>query len=271
MKPDFFHRPRKRFGQNFLQNSHIVQQIMRTVDAQPNDNLVEIGPGLGALTQFLLQQVNHLNVIEVDKDLANQLSVSLNNAQKLTIHTQDVLHFDFNIFATKHMRVIGNLPYNITTPLIFHLLKFQSKIQDMHFMLQKEVVDRLCAKPNSKDYGRLSIMVQYHCETKYLFSVDPSAFYPAPKVDSAFVQLIPRPFPITATNITLLQDITRDAFNLRRKTLSNALKPYLELADFVTLDLKPTLRPEVLSVSDFVKISNYVDQRLKTADRINAK
>lgn len=267
MKPDFSHRPRKRFGQNFLQSPHVIQQIISVVNAQLNDNLIEIGPGLGVLTKLLLAQVNRLDVIEIDRDLASQLVVSLGNSQKLTIHTQDILHFDFNVFTTKNMRVVGNLPYNITTPLIFHLLKFESKIQDMHFMLQKEVVERLCAAPDSKDYGRLSIMAQYHCETEYLFSVDPSAFYPSPKVNSAFVRLIPRPFPITATNITLLQNITRDAFNLRRKTLSNALKPYLGLADFIALDLKPTLRPEVLSVTDFVKISNYIDQRLKTASQ----
>lgn len=254
------HRPRKRFGQNFLQSPHVIQQIINTINAQPNDHLIEIGPGLGALTQFLLTQVNHLDVIEIDRDLASQLTTSLGHSQKLTIYTEDVLNFDFNVFTTKKMRIVGNLPYNITTPLIFHLLNFQSKIQDMHFMLQKEVVDRLCAKPNCKDYGRLSIMAQYHCEAEYLFSVDPSAFYPPPKVNSAVVRLIPRPFPCLATNITLLQTITRDAFNLRRKTLANALKSYLDAEDFIKLDLNPTHRPEVLSVSDFVKISNYVHQ-----------
>ena len=264
MKPDFSHRPRKRFGQNFLQSPDVIQKIIAAIKAQPKDHLIEIGPGLGVLTEFLLAQVEHLDVIEIDRDLSSQLLVSLGHSQKLTLYTQDVLHFDFNIFETKNMRVVGNLPYNITTPLIFHLLKFESHIKDMHFMLQKEVVDRLCAAPNSKNYGRLSIMAQYYCETEYLFSVAPSAFYPAPKVNSAFVRLMPRPFSIQATNITLLQKITRDAFNLRRKRLSNALKPYLKLEDFIALELEPSLRPEVLSVSDFVKISNYIDQRSKT-------
>jgi 16S rRNA (adenine1518-N6/adenine1519-N6)-dimethyltransferase len=269
MRPDFSHKPRKRFGQNFLQSPHVIHKIISTINAQPNDNLIEIGPGLGALTKFLLAQVNHLNVIEIDRDLASQLAVTLGESQKLTIYAEDVLNFDFResyfLKNPKHMRIVGNLPYNITTPLIFHLLKFESNIQDMHFMLQKEVVDRLCAQPNCKDYGRLSIMAQYHCETEHLFSVDPSAFYPPPKVNSAFVRLIPRPFPITATNITLLQTVTRDAFNLRRKTLSNALKSYLGSEDFIALDLNPTLRPEVLSVMDFIKISNYIDQKLKTS------
>lgn len=255
-----YHKPRKRFGQNFLQSPHVIQQIINTINAQPNDHLIEIGPGLGALTKFLLAEVNHLDVIEIDRDLARQLMISLDHSQKLTTHIEDVLNFDFNVFTPKKIRIVGNLPYNITTPLIFHLLKFQSNIQDMHFMLQKEVVDRLCAKPDCKDYGRLSIMAQYHCETEYLFSVDPEAFYPPPKVNSAFVRLTPRSFPRLATNVTLLQTITRDAFNLRRKRLSNALKSYLSPKDFIALDLNPTLRPEVLSVADFVKISNYIDQ-----------
>lgn len=263
MRPDFSHRPRKRFGQNFLQNPHVIQQILTTINTKPEDKLIEIGPGLGVLTKPLLEQAHHLDVIEIDRDLANQLATSLSDSQKLTIHIQDVLHFNFNIFGEKKMRIVGNLPYNITTPLIFHLLKFEQNIQDMHFMLQKEVVDRLCAKPNSKDYGRLSIMAQYHCETEYLFSVDPSAFSPAPKVQSAFVRLIPRPFPTTATNITLLQTITREAFNQRRKTLPNAFKPYLNIQDFIALNLNPILRPENLSIKNFVNISNYIDQRLK--------
>lgn len=264
MRPDFTHRPRKRFGQNFLRSPHIIQQILTAINARPKDQLIEIGPGLGVLTKPLLEQLNHIDVIEIDRDLAGQLAGSLGDSQKLTIHVQDVLHFDFNVFSTKKMRIVGNLPYNITTPLIFHLLKFEQHIQDMHFMLQKEVVDRLCAEPNSKDYGRLSIMAQYHCETEYLFSVDPSAFYPPPKVNSAFVRLVPRPFPITATNITLLQAITRDAFNQRRKTLSNAFKSYLNTQDFIALNLNKTLRPENLSIKDFVNISNYIDQRLNT-------
>ncbi len=264
MRPDFFHRPRKRFGQNFLQSPHIVQQIISAIHAKPDDNLVEIGPGLGVLTKPLLAQVDHLDIIEIDRDLAAELASALGHSQKLTIHVQDVLQFDFNIFGTKKIRIVGNLPYNITTPLIFHLFKFETFIQDMHFMLQKEVVDRLCAEPNSKDYGRLSIMTQYHCAAEYLFSVEPSAFNPPPKVNSAFVRLIPRPFPIKATNTTVLQTITRDAFNLRRKTLSNAFKPYLTAPDFTNLNLNPLLRPENLSVADFVKISNYIDNRLNT-------
>jgi 16S rRNA (adenine1518-N6/adenine1519-N6)-dimethyltransferase len=255
------HKPRKRFGQNFLRDPHVIQKILSAIHANPEDNLVEIGPGLGVLTKPLLEQVNHLDVVEIDRDLASQLDTAFAHTQKLSVHTQDVLQFDFTILKKKNMRIVGNLPYNITTPLIFYLLNFQNSIQDMHFMLQKEVVDRICAEPDSKDYGRLSIMTQYHCEAAYLFSVPPSAFYPEPKVQSAFVRLIPRPFSTPATNVKLLESITRDAFNQRRKTLSNALKAYLNTEDFINLNISATLRPEVLSVTDFVKISNYIDQR----------
>lgn len=269
MRPNLPHRPRKRFGQNFLKSPQVIQQIIHAIHPQPDDNLIEIGPGLGALTKPLLTAVNHLHVIEIDRDLANQLMTTLGNTQKITLHLQDVLQVNFNAFESKNMRIVGNLPYNITTPLIFQLLTFESNIQDMHFMLQKEVVDRLCAVPNTKDYGRLSIMVQYHCEAEYLFSVEPNAFFPAPKVNSAVVRLTPRPFPIKASNIKLLQTITRDAFNLRRKTLSNALKLYLGSEDFIALDLNPMLRPEVLSITDFIKISNYIDKRLKATKQGN--
>jgi len=263
MRPNFAHKPRKRFGQNFLQDIAIIQKIISALNPKSEDKLIEIGPGLGALTKPLLAHVNHLDVIEIDRDLANQLAASLAHPQHLKIHVQDVLHFDFNIFIEKKIRIVGNLPYNITTPLIFYLLTFESRIQDMHFMLQKEVVDRICAQPNSKDYGRLSIMMQYYCEAECLFLVPPDAFYPPPKVQSAVVRLTPRPFPVTVTNHTLFQNITRDAFNHRRKTLSNALKSYLNNNDFTALHLSANLRPEDLSVTDFVKISNYIDQQSK--------
>lgn len=261
-KPSF--RPRKRFGQNFLQDPFIIQRIIEGVHPAKTDRVVEIGPGLGAITIPLLERVERLEVIELDRDLAHQLQNQFATNNKLVIHTQDALTFDFDTFYDDHLpdnklRIVGNLPYNITTPLIFHLLKFSNRIKDMHFMLQKEVVDRLIAKPNTKDYGRLSIMVQYYCQTDALFAVPPEAFYPKPAVYSAFIRLTPYTEPpYTALDLELFQTITRTAFNQRRKTLSNALKPYLRLEDYKSLNLDHTLRPETLSVSDYVKISNFV-------------
>lgn len=263
MKPKFSHRPRKRFGQNFLKNPAIIQAILNGIQAKPTDNLIEIGPGLGALTFPLLDAVNYLSVIEIDRDLSERLKniVSEQKKQeKINIHEEDALTVDFNRF-THPMRIVGNLPYNITTPLIFHLLRFAERIKDMYFMLQKEVVMRLCATPNDKAYGRLTVMTQYYCDARYLFTVPPNAFHPKPKVDSAIIQLIPRAFPVKALNVDLLNDITRTAFTLRRKTLSNALKSYLTENDFTALNLNPQLRPENISVQDFVNISNYITQR----------
>jgi len=266
MKPKLSHKPRKRFGQNFLQDPFIIQKILEVVAPQPADKMVEIGPGLGALTKPLLSTIDHLDVIELDRDLASQLQVTWGHTHKLTIHTADALQFDFKTLMksntnTQKLRVIGNLPYNISTPLMFHLFKFCDLIEDMHFMLQKEVVERLIAKPNNKQYGRLSIMAQYYCLPQYLFTVEGEAFHPMPKVQSAFVRLTPhQPLPFPAHNLKILQTITRDAFNQRRKTLSNALKAHLKIEDFEQLGINPKLRPEVLSLSDFVQMSNYIHQ-----------
>ena len=259
-------RARKRFGQNFLIDNYVIENIIRALQLKAQDRIIEIGPGRGALTKPLFDAVQHLEVIELDRDLATALHTSF--GKSLTIYTEDALSFDFKKLvqdesSLKKLKIVGNLPYNISTPLIFHLLSFADSIESMHFMLQKEVVDRLIAGPNHRDYGRLSIMVQYYCKTEWLFQVPPSAFYPAPKVESAFVRLIPHPsLPFPARNLLLLQDIVRIAFNQRRKTLSNALKVYLSSDDFATLQLNPKSRPENLSVEDYVKISNFINAGL---------
>lgn len=259
------HKPRRRFGQNFLQDRGVIEKILASLCLVSNDRLLEIGPGLGALTKPLLERVNHLDVVEIDRDLAKQLSCSLPSQHKLTIHNQDMLTFDLqalnmDLANQQKLRIVGNLPYNITTPLLFHLFKFAPLIEDMHFMLQKEVADRITASPNGKDYGRLSIMTQYFCHASLLFTVPPEAFFPAPKVHSAWIRLVPCSFlQVSATNNVLLESITRVAFTQRRKTLANALKSYLTLEDFARLAIDPGLRPEALSLQDFIRISQYVD------------
>lgn len=261
------HTPRKRFGQNFLQDPFIVENIIQAIHPTKTDKIIEIGPGLGVITKPLLAMVEHLDVIEIDRDLSAALRVKYPDPNQLTIHNQDILTFDLSAFhqqsaSIQKFNIVGNLPYNISTPLIFHLLQFSSSIESMYFMLQKEVVDRIVAPPNHAHYGRLSIMTQYHCEATALFDVPPTAFYPAPKVQSAFIRLVPYASPpLPASNLTLLRDITRTAFTQRRKTLANALKPYLKADDFTQLGIDSRLRPEVLPIAEFVRISNYVDEQ----------
>lgn len=259
-------KPRKRFGQNFLTDPMVIQHIIHLIAPQPDDAIVEIGPGLGALTLPLLEQVKHLSVIEIDRDLATILTehtTQRGHANHITIHQQDALAFHFpSLFHDQKLRIIGNLPYNISTPLLFYLLTFAPIIQDMHFMLQQEVVDRMSAKPNTKAYGRLTVMVQCQCDVQSLLTVEPSAFKPAPKVMSKIVRLVPFAKPLyPVDDLLLLQQITTEAFNQRRKIIQNALKAYLTQADFEQLSLNPQLRPEALSVQDFVNISNYVSNK----------
>lgn len=254
------HKPRKRFGQNFLYDSHIIQKIVQAINPKPNEHLVEIGPGLGALTRYLIQHCNQLDIIEIDRDLLAELNKFAKQHSGLTIHHADALKFNFDSLVKTEgcLRVVGNLPYNISTPLLFHLIKQIHLIKDMHFMLQKEVVERLAARPGSSDYGRLSVMVQYHCEVSYLFTVKPGAFYPAPKVDSAIVRLIPHSTPpYTAKDFNLFSQIALQAFNQRRKTLQNSLKSYLTAAQIQACAIDPNTRPERLSVAEFVTLSNY--------------
>lgn len=254
------HRPRKRFGQNFLQSQSIISKIIEAFNPQPDDCVVEIGPGLGALTKPLLNQLNCLIAIEIDQDLRQQLSQSA-QAQKLSLIAADVLTVDFMQLG-QSLRVIGNLPYNISTPLLLHLLQALPVIKDMHFMLQKEVVSRLAAEPGSKAYGRLSIIMQYYCEISELFDVPPSAFFPQPKVDSAIVRLVPyQQSPFSAVDRLILEKVVAQAFAMRRKTLANNLKPLMTANELEALGLLPTARPEQLSVAEYVKIANYVGSR----------
>src|SRR5699024_3083287 len=221
------HTARKRFGQNYLHDDQIIQSIVAAINPQANDFLIEIGPGLGALTEPVAEQIEHLTVIELDRDLAERLRHHPFLHQKLTVIEQDVMRFDFQQLAQqaeKPLRIFGNLPYNISTPLMFHLFQYHDVIQDMHFMLQKEVVNRLCAGPNSKAYGRLTIMAQYFCQVIPVLEVPPSAFKPAPKVDSAVVRLVPHkvlPYPVK--DLYWLNRVCTQAFNQRRKTLRNSL------------------------------------------------
>lgn len=252
------HQARKRFGQNFLHDKQIIQRIIQAINAHSDDNLVEIGPGLGALTEPLLQQVKQLQVIELDRDLVPILKTQFFTYQGLHIHQADALEFDFSQLASNlPLRIVGNLPYNISTPLIFHLLKSAHLIQDMHFMLQQEVVTRLSANPNNKNYGRLSIMVQYYCQVEPLFSVPPTAFNPAPKVDSAIVRLIPhQQKPHIAKDEAHFAQIVRTAFQMRRKTLRNNLKNNIDTEQLAKLGIDSHLRPENISLKDYVSISN---------------
>lgn len=253
------HKARKRFGQNFLVDHNIIDKIVTAINPKSDDTLVEIGPGQGALTEPLLQKCPSLNVVELDKDLIPRLKVQFFNYPEFTIHEGDALKFDFStlIKEDKPLRIVGNLPYNISTPLMFHLLSYGSKVKDMHFMLQKEVVDRLTAVPGEKAYGRLGIMVQYFCQTMPLVQVPPTAFRPMPKVDSAVVRLVPRgTIKNPATDIKLLEKLVNACFQQRRKTLRNSLKNFATAEQMEQLDIDISLRPEKLSVDDYVNLSN---------------
>ncbi|MBX2809580.1 MAG: 16S rRNA (adenine(1518)-N(6)/adenine(1519)-N(6))-dimethyltransferase RsmA [Cellvibrionaceae bacterium] len=258
------HRPRKRFGQNFLCDQHIIARIIKAIAATGDDNLVEIGPGQGALSAPLLSACPSLQVIEIDRDLIPVLLAQFAKYPDFHIYREDVLKFDFTpLFSSKPLRIVGNLPYNISTPLIFHLLRYTDNdahcIEDMHFMLQKEVVQRLSAGPGDKHYGRLSVMVQYYCQVDYLFTVPPTAFSPQPKVDSAIVRLLPhRQCPHRAENSQHFRHLVNVAFQQRRKTLRNILKPFVDQTQMQQLPVDTQRRPETLSLAEFVKLSNVI-------------
>jgi 16S rRNA (adenine1518-N6/adenine1519-N6)-dimethyltransferase len=252
------HPARKRFGQNFLHDPMIIQRIVSKVAPQPGDHIVEIGPGLGALTTTILPLVGELDVIELDRDLIPKLQQQCSGLGELWIHNVDALKYDFTQLATtsRSLRVIGNLPYNISTPLLFHLLTQASAIRDMHFMLQKEVVDRMTAGPGSKTYGRLSIMVQYHCKVEKLFNVGPGAFKPKPKVDSAVVRLLPYVTPPVDTGDKhKFEQIVNAAFSQRRKTLRNSLKNLVPEDVIINTGIDPGLRAEALGIEQFALLS----------------
>ncbi len=253
-----FHQARKRFGQNFLVDPGIIGKIIRAISPTPEQHIVEIGPGLGALTTSILPLAGKMDVIELDRDIIPKLKIACLDLGELNIHQSDALRFDYKalVNSDKPLRIIGNLPYNISSPLIFHLLTFEECIQDMHFMLQKEVVARMAAKPNSKTYGRLSVMVQYHCDVIALFNVPANAFRPAPKVISAFLRLRPRTPTRKTDDYKYFSELVRLAFNQRRKMLSNSLKDTVSVDAFSRASIDPKSRPEQLSVDDFVRLSN---------------
>lgn len=258
------HKARKRFGQNFLQDANIISRIVRAIHPKTDDLMVEIGPGQGAITRELLESLQQLSVIELDRDLIPLLKVNLaSQLDKLHIFSADALQFDFAqlIQNGQKLRVVGNLPYNISTPLIFHLLSYRQQLEDMHFMLQYEVVARMAAKPGSKTYGRLSIMSQYYCQVEHLFDVPPECFNPAPKVMSAIVRLKPyRQLPQEADDLPTFEEVVKLAFSQRRKMLRNTLKPLLSAEQIEQLEEDLKLRPEQLDISGFIRISNLIHQ-----------
>lgn len=253
------HQARKRFGQNFLVDQRIINHIVRSIRPGPQDNLVEIGPGKGAITALLLNACPTLNVVELDRDLIPILMATFSQFPGLVVHQADALKFDFATLAAADnpVRIVGNLPYNISTPLIFHLLSFRELVHDMHFMLQKEVVLRMAAQVGDNNYGRLGIMTQYFCQVEHLFDVGPECFRPVPKVDSAIVRLTPyRQLPHPARNHEDLELVVRTAFSQRRKTLRNALKLLFSDTQLEELGLNPNLRPENLSLAQYVQLAN---------------
>lgn len=248
---------RKRFGQNFLHDVGVINDIIGVIAPRAGQRLVEIGPGRGALTAPLLAQSDSLDVIELDRDLVPRLKIQFATQAHLRIHQADALSFDYYALqqADEKLRVIGNLPYNITTPLLFHLLTQSEIIEDMCFMLQKEVVARICAVPGSKAYGKLSVMLQFQCETEYVFTVPPEAFEPAPKVESAIVYLKPKTVRDDRVTIKALSEVVSKAFSMRRKTIANTLKGLLTAAQIEAVGLDPTQRPETISLSEYIDLT----------------
>ena len=256
------HQAKKRFGQNFLTDQAIINSLVDAIDPKEGQTLVEIGPGLGALTKPLLNHVTTLHVVEIDRDIVEWMNVEYKmpsyEKNNLIIHNVDALKFDFSSLGSD-LRVTGNLPYNISTPILFHLLDNLDSIQDMHFMLQKEVVERMVAQPSTSAYGRLSVMLQYYLQMDYLITVPPEAFQPAPKVESAFVRCVPHAeLPFVAKDTTLFAKVVLAAFSQRRKTIRNTLKPFLNDDDFTKLGIDSKRRAETLSLGEFVAITNYL-------------
>ena len=249
------HRARKRFGQHFLHDAHVIAQIIDAIDPQPGQPLVEVGPGLGALTLPLLAQCRTLHVVELDRDVIPRLEASAAGHGELTVHQGDALAFDFSALAVTlggPLRLIGNLPYNTSTPLLFHFLEASEAVCDMHFMLQKEVVDRMAAQPGGKDYGRLTVMLATKVRVEKLFNVGPGSFRPPPQVDSAIVRLVPHaapPFPLP--DPARFAELVVRCFSQRRKTLRNAVQGVVPPEAFTGTGIDPQRRPETLSPAEF--------------------
>jgi len=253
------HKAKKKFGQNFLVDEQIIADIIEVIRPELDDNMVEIGPGLGALTRPLVKRLNRLHVVEIDRDILARLENDYAK-NKLFIHAGDALEFDFSTLPMP-LRIVGNLPYNISSPLLFHFSTYADRIRDMHFMLQNEVVERMVAEPSTPEYGRLSVMLQYRFYMEKLLDVPPGSFRPAPKVDSAIVRMIPLPAEaIRVGDEAIFSNVVRAAFGQRRKTLRNTLRSFLAEDDFEKLDIDAQLRAENLGVDEFARISNYLDK-----------
>jgi len=253
------HRAKKRLGQNFLVDTNVIDKIIRSINPQADDRVIEIGPGLGALTQALLTTLTLLDVIELDRDVIPELE-NLQGSERLRIHNTDVLTFNFTEFCQANavdskLRIIGNLPYNISTAVLFHLIKHRNIIQDMHFMLQKEVVERIAANVGAHDYGRLSVMMQLHFKISPLFVVAPQCFRPVPKVESAVVRLAPKTgLSITMDEYDAFEALVKQAFSQRRKTLKNTLKGLCDTSRMVAAGIDPGKRPQELGINDYIKL-----------------
>lgn len=253
------HTPRKRFGQNFLRDETVVRSLIASIDPRPGQRIVEIGPGEGVLTERLFAGCGALDVVEIDRDLVALLQRRFAGRAALAIHQADALHFDFAALAAGggRLRIVGNLPYNISTPLLFHLFEQAGAIADMHFMLQKEVVERLCALPGSADYGRLTVMAAYHCRAERVFDVPPECFFPPPRVMSSVVRLLPHPHPPVEVDRMQLREVVNAAFAQRRKTLRNALRHVIGDAELAAIGIDPGRRPQELSLEDFARIAQF--------------
>lgn len=248
------HRARKRFGQNFLHDPAVIDKIIAAVDAKPGERIVEIGPGHGALTAHLIDTGARLAAVEVDRDLAATLA---DRFPALELHVDDALRFDFSALAgTERLRVVGNLPYNISTPVLFHLAAHAPVLHDLHVMLQKEVVDRVCARPGQREYGRLTVMLAVHFSPTPLFDIGPGAFRPAPKVRSTFLRLLPHAKPpFDVADRDRFAELVRVAFSHRRKTLRNALRGVVDEHEFVAAGIDSGSRPGELSPQEFARLA----------------
>ncbi|MBP1315081.1 16S rRNA (adenine(1518)-N(6)/adenine(1519)-N(6))-dimethyltransferase RsmA [Herbaspirillum sp. WGmk3] len=256
------HIPRKRFGQNFLTDDVVLHDIIRSIAPAADDAMVEIGPGLAAMTALLLEELRHLHVVELDRDLVERLKKRF-SAERLTVHSADALKFDFASIPVpegRKLRVVGNLPYNISSPLLFHLAEIAPQVQDQHFMLQKEVVERMVAEPGGKAYGRLSVMLQWRYHMELLFVVPPTAFDPPPQVDSAIVRMIPLAQPM-ACEQALLEQVVTKAFSQRRKVIRNCVAGLFTEDELRQAGVDPQARPEAVPVDQFVALANLLAAR----------
>jgi len=259
-RPTAGHRARRRFGQNFLRDPAAIARIVAAIAPRRDDRVVEIGPGHGALTGPLLDAAGRLEAVEIDRDLVAELRLRFAARPELTVHSGDALTFDFRALADGgRLRLVGNLPYNISTPLLVGLFDQLDIVADMHFMLQKEVVERLAAAPGGKSYGRLSLLAQYHCEVTALFDVPPRAFRPAPKVDSTVVRLVPHTTPpVTVSDPAQLRTVVAAAFAQRRKTLRNTLRQLLDAETIAAVGIDPKRRAETLTLAEFARLAEKI-------------